>query len=100
MHVASPDTISAAHSNSTMDGEEAQRQTLLGNLAAHAASARQRLCLSVCDTARLAGLTLQIVEAIEQGKACTLPPAVLAEFAAFLGLTEAGLPRPRHPGMR
>ncbi|WP_412760116.1 helix-turn-helix domain-containing protein [Methylobacterium guangdongense] len=83
-----------------MGEEEARRQTLLGNLAAHAAPARQRLYLSVWDTARLAGLTLQAVEAIEQGKACMLPPAVLAEFAAFLGLTEAGLPRPRHPGMR
>ena len=100
MHVASPDTISATHPNSTMDGDQARRQTLLGNLAAHAAPARQRLCLSVCDTARLAGLTLQAVEAIEQGKACTLPSAVLMEFTAFLGLTEAGLPRPRHPGMR
>lgn len=83
-----------------MDGEEARRQTLLGNLAAHTAPARKRLCLSVCDTARLAGLTRQAVEAIEQGKACSLTSAALAEFAAFLGLTEVGLPRSQHPGMR
>lgn len=81
-----------------MDEIEDQRHVVLGNLAAHAGTARTRMGLSVFDAARLVQLTPETVKAVEEGSACTSPLAVLTHLALFLGLTELGLPRQRPAG--
>ena len=78
---------------------EEQHDALLRNLATHACAARGRLGLSLPDAARLAGLTPDVVGAIETGSDCALPLAALRQWAMFLGLTQCGLPRPRPAGM-
>ena len=83
-----------------MNSIEQQRQVLLGNLAAHATSARRRLCLSLTDAARLASLTPELLTAVECGASCTLSLAALEHLTAFLGLTGCGLPRPKPAGMQ
>jgi transcriptional regulator with XRE-family HTH domain len=81
-----------------MDEITDQRHVVRGNLATHAATARTRMGLSLSDTARLARLTPETIEAVENGTACSYPLALLTHLALFLGLTELGLPRRRPPG--
>ncbi|WCS24187.1 hypothetical protein LOK46_24075 [Methylobacterium sp. NMS14P] len=83
-----------------MSSFEQQRQILLSNLAAHAAPARRRLCLSLADASRLAGLTPELLTAVERGAGCTLCLGSLQHLTAFLGLTGCGLPRPKPAGMQ
>ncbi|MDN3569849.1 hypothetical protein [Methylobacterium longum] len=77
---------------------EEQRRFLLINLAAHAALARRRLCLSAPDAARLVGLTPQILENLESGESCELPFSALLYLALTLGLNDLGMPLPQPPG--
>ena len=82
-----------------MDEIEEQWCVVLSNLATHAGPARARLCLSLPNAARLAGLAPEALAAIEKGSGCTLPLAALTHLALSLGLTEVGEPRPLPPGM-
>lgn len=82
-----------------MNQLECRREALMSHLAEHAGAARSRLRLSLADAARLTGIAPELITAIENGSDSTSSLATLAQLAQFLGLTEAGLPRCRPPGM-